>query len=382
MEQSNKFIQSIGILFRWRKFIITNIIAVVLLTVGITLLLPNWYKSTTSLLPPKQPDIFGSLGGASSLLKGLGGLGKIGGLGQRSGSYNYFAILRSRSTLERVVSQFDLITVYDTKDRSLELAVKELTNNTSFEEEVDDNISIQVYDKDPVRAADMANYFVEVLNDVNTRLSTLEARTNREFIEQRLTTCSIDLKKAEDALKSYQERSGMIISVDENSSSVSAYAELYAMKVKKEIEASVLKQSVAADDSYLRQVKMEITELTSRLEKFPQAGLESIRLFRDVITQQRILEFILPIYEQAKIEEQKNIPVLLVLDKAVPAEKKTKPQRMLILFLVTSIASMLIVLLVFLLNGWSMKRDQSNEIEDRLHRLADSIARFYRIEPV
>ncbi len=35
-------------------------------------------------------------------------------------------------------------------------------------------------------------------------------------------------------------------------------------------------------------------------------------------------------YEQAKVEEQKDVPVILVLDKAVPPKRKAKPKRLII----------------------------------------------------
>ncbi|MFA5832242.1 MAG: Wzz/FepE/Etk N-terminal domain-containing protein [Bacteroidota bacterium] len=372
-------LENLSILLRWQKFILINVIVVTLLAIGISLLLPNWYKSTTTLLPPKQSDIFGNLGGASSLLKGIGGLGKLGGLGGKAGAYNYFAILRSRTTMERIITQFNLIEVYDTKNKSMELAIKELEGNVNFEEEVDDNISVQVFDKDPIRAANMANYFVEVLNEINTRLGTQEAKSNREFIEQRLLKCRLDLQNAEDALRAYQEKTGMMIAADENNSSVSAYAELYAMKVKKDVEIAVLQKTVSSDDSYLRQLRLEIIELNQRLDKFPSAGLESFRLYREVITQQRILEFILPVYEQARIDEQKDIPVLLVLDKAVPAEKKSRPQRMLIVFLASVLSLFFFVLIAFTSHGFALRSGEMSSLEQTFHRYARAIIDRYKI---
>jgi uncharacterized protein involved in exopolysaccharide biosynthesis len=62
----------------------------------------------------------------------------------------------------------------------------------------------------------------------------------------------------------------------------------------------------------------------------PEAGIMYIRLMRDYEIQNKILEFIYPIYEQARIEEQKNIPVVLVVDKAITPEKKSSPKRALV----------------------------------------------------
>ena len=47
--------------------------------------------------------------------------------------------------------------------------------------------------------------------------------------------------------------------------------------------------------------------------------------------QYRILQFLTPMFEQAKVEERRQTPSVIVLDHAEPAERKAKPKRMLIM---------------------------------------------------
>lgn len=378
---TSTFWNHISLLIQWKKFIVYNVIVVTLITIGVSLVLPEWYKSTASILPPKEQDLLSGLGGAGSLLKGLSGNKSIGGLGKNQGSYNYFAILRSRSAMESVINRFNLITVYDINDKNIEKAIKQLVENTRFETQEEDNITIEVYDKDPQRAADMANYFVDILNDMSIQLGTREARNNREFIESRLEQCKIDLKKAEEALRENQEKSGLIFAADENNSTIAAYAELYALKAKKEIEIGVLERTVTADNAALQQIKVELSELAKKLNTFPKAGIEGLRLYRDVAIQQKIMEFILPLYEQARVDEQKNIPVLLVLDKAVPAHRKTKPQRMLIVAVASVLSLFFSVLLVYIMNSVLIATGGSaNMYIEKMKGLVSRIANFYRLK--
>jgi tyrosine-protein kinase Etk/Wzc len=379
MDGKPNSLKYVSILYTWRKFIIINTISALLLSIIISVLLPNWYKATTSLLSPKQPDLLSNLSATSSVLKGISGLSKLGGLGQKSNSYNYFAILKSRTTMEKVVQKFDLITVYDTPDRSLEKTIKELSENTRFEEGEDDNIIIDVFDKDPNRAAEMSNYFLEVLNEVNTRIGTLEARNNREFMGQRLQEANQMLYKAEEELRKYQEKSGLIIT-SEQSSGVDAVASLYVMKLKKELEYSILKQSVSADNNALQQIHLELNELQKKVSTIPQTGIASLRLYREVIIQQKIVEFLVPLYEQSRIEEQKDVPVLLVLDKAVKPERKTKPQRSLIVLISTfSILAFSIAMVFFMQSIKNMTNTENFIVESKLHFLVDRITNFYRM---
>jgi uncharacterized protein involved in exopolysaccharide biosynthesis len=254
-----------------------------------------------------------------------------------------------------------------------------LRENTSFEYQDDDYITIDVYDKDPQRAAQMANSFVEILNQMSIVLATQEARNNREFVGHRVETTKDSLRLAEEALRKSQERSGMMIT-PEQTSSISAFAELYAMKAKKEIEAAILERTVTGTNEALQQVRLEVREIDKKLATIPQAGLEALRLYRDVAMQQKILEVLLPLYEQAKINEQKDIPVLLVLDKAVPPERKVRPQRLLIVLTVSSLFLFLSIALVFGMHGLISRIDAGTALEKRLRESVTRIASVYRVD--
>lgn len=249
--------------------------------------------------------------------------------------------------MEAVVKEFDLINVYSSRDSSLQEAVKELEGNTKFETLDDETLVIDVLDKDPRRAADMANFFVETLNQISLRLGTREARSNREFIEKRLEQSKEDLRKAEDSLRAYQEKSRFLIAPEASSASFSGIGELVAMKAKKEVELSILRQTTSGDNAAITQLRIEIGAIERKLQEFPEAGLTSFRLYRDVAIQQKIVEILLPMYEQVKVDEQKDVPVLLVLDKAVPPEKKDRPKRLIIVGLTLLGAIILNALFIF-----------------------------------
>jgi uncharacterized protein involved in exopolysaccharide biosynthesis len=268
--------------------------------------------------------------------------------------------------------------VYDISDSSMEKTIKELDGNVAFEEQTDDNITIEVYDKDPIRAANMANYFVDVLNEVSTRLGTQEVRSNREFIESRVNETQDSLRRTEEALREYQEHSGMIITPDQTTSA-DAMASLYASKAKMEVEVAIMEHNVIADNPTLVQKKLELLELNKKISTIPQIGLKSFRLYRDVAIQQKILEFLIPIYEQARIEEQKDIPVLLLLDKAVPAEKKSKPQRVLIIVLASFLAFTFSVLLSFMLQVIETMVQNESPLIRKFKSWEDKITLLYGI---
>lgn len=373
--QANGFVNALSVLLQWKRFILVNVLVVTAIAVVVSLLLPKWYRATASILPPKERDLFGAMGSASSLLKGLTGRGA--GTGQNT--YNYFAILKSRTAKEAVIRRFGLLNVYGISDSTMELGIKELTANTAFEVQEDDNITVEVLDEDPQRAADIANFFVELLNSMSIELGTREARNNREFIEKRVLTAKRELHDAEDSLQRYQERSGMIILPEERGAGVSAIAELYGMKAKKEIQLAIYRRTISEDNPEVRLLTVELAELQKRLARYPEIGIGSLRLYRNVAIQQKILEFLMPLFEQAKVDQQKDVPVLLVLDKAVTPERKVKPQRMLIVFLSGALSLFACVLLAFVFHGFTRRNDDAGPLERKLRRYVQWIATRYKI---
>jgi uncharacterized protein involved in exopolysaccharide biosynthesis len=335
------------IFLKWRKVIFVTTISVAISATIVCILLPNWYKSTVTLLPPKERISTNLPSSASSLLKGLSSVAKIGALGGNQDTYNYLAILKSRIAKEYVINRFNLKAVYAISDSMMEKTIGELEDNCKFVIEEEDYLTITVWDKDPQRAADMANYYVEILNRISLQLSTYEARKNREFLEGRVDQVRQDLRKVEEDLKSYQEKKGILVISTESGPSMSAVGELYAMKVKKEIELAIMGRSVSEQNQELRKVKEELQEINKKIDLIPSSGIGALRLYREVIIQQKILEFIVPLFEQSKVDEQKDVPVILVLDKAVPAERKTKPKRTLIIVITTLTSFITLLLGVF-----------------------------------
>lgn len=319
----------LNLLVRWKGFILKSTLIVTVFSVVVSLLLPNWFKSTVSILPPKESNTLNA-GAASSLLRSITSTARIGSMLQGQGLYNYLAILNSRSAMEEIVRRFDLFTVYDIPDTLMASVVETLIGNVEFEIEPEEYLTITVFDRNPQRAADMANAFAEILNNISIQLATRNAGSNREFLEKQVEATKSILRAKEDSLRAYQERSGTMIILDERASGMAAIAEIYAAKTMKEVELAIIERTVSSDNGLVDRMKVELDELTKKVATIPETGVRSMRLLREVLIHQKLLEFLVPLYEQAKIDEQKEVPVLLVLDKAVPAERKASPKRSMI----------------------------------------------------
>jgi uncharacterized protein involved in exopolysaccharide biosynthesis len=266
-------------------------------------------------------------------------------MGGQNAPVNYLAILKSRRLSETIIRRFDLLQAYQITDGSMEQASAALSENFNVDVQDDGSIRIDVSDKDTVRAAAMANAMVDVLNEIAIELGVSEARNNRQFLEKRVADARAELGTAEEALKTYQQAKGMpLLLTDDARSAAAAIGELYTRRMRLDIELSVLLRTTGEDNEAYRRLLIERGEVERRLSLFPQVGMQAFRLYRNLVVQQKVLEFLVPLYEQARIDEQKDIPVVLVLDKAVPAERKDRPRRML-LVAVATVSALLIAII-------------------------------------
>lgn len=312
----------------YRKIFIIVFIVSSILSVTITLMLPNWYSSTVSVIPPKGNDLMSLISGGGSSSSALSKLASVG-LGaslQNMGSYNYLAILESRSVKQQIINEFNFVEVYEMEDDPWEKVMSEFEDHFTADIDVNEYIAISFEDKDPERAAAVVSRFAELLNTKSIALSSKEANQNKVFLERRLIETRDTLQVIEAQLATFFKDEEFIF-IPENANTISEYADIYKMKKIKEIELELMKSEFNSSSEILNQKRKEIELLNQEIEKVPNKLITSIQIYRDYLVYNELLEFLTPAYEQAKLEEVKSTPVVLILDEAIPAEYKSKPRR-------------------------------------------------------
>jgi tyrosine-protein kinase Etk/Wzc len=372
----------LSVLSRRRGFIIKNVIAITLLATAVSFLLPQWYKGSVSVLPPKNTGlsglggVFGGGGTATSLARQVGALRALGSAPGVPDLYSYIAILKSRSLMERVVREFDLLNVYSIPNGSVEKAILELESNVDFSVNEEGTLVIEVYDRDAQRAAAMANFFAKTLDELNRELSVREAKSHRSFIEQRIERNLSDLKSAEEELKKFQQKNGIVAVSEQVQGAVSALAELYVTREKKALEVGLLERTVTAENPVLQTAKLELAELDAKLKNVPEQSVTYLRLYREFTVQQRLYEVLLPILEQARIEEARNTPTLLILDEAIVPEKASKPSKRIIVGVFFIFSLLVSVTVAWLQESLLQARVSNPEEYERLRSLWRELVRW------
>jgi uncharacterized protein involved in exopolysaccharide biosynthesis len=285
--------------------------------------------------------------------------------GGKSQGELFVAMMKSRTVLDRMVDRFDLMKLYKGKYR--EDARKNLDGVLKIlEDRKSGIISLTVEDRDPKRAADMANAFVEELKSLAGGLALSEAGQRRMFFEDQLRQTKVSLARAEEEVKGFQQRTGMFQVDAQARAIIEGIARLRAGIAVKEVEAKVLRSFATAQNPDLQRVEEEIRALRIELEKVetskgrgfdplmpsgrvPEMGTEYLRKLRQLKYNETIFELLSKQYELAKLDEAKDAVVIQVIDRAVPPERKSGPRRTQIVLLATGTMLFLSVFIVLLL---------------------------------
>jgi len=330
---------------QWRKFILTAGVLCALLAAGVSLLLPKWYLASTSVFPP---DAGKSMSGIAEILQQSLQIPILApsAVGARPNTI-YIDIALSRTIGERIVQEFGFKQEYGTE--LMADAVSVLHSHTSFSLLENGLLKISFEDRDPQRAAAVANRYVDLLDEFNRQLNTGRAAKTREFVGQQLKIHEQELAKAEDDLRSFQQTHETLHLDEQVASAIDLVAGLTAQAVGLETDLDILEQYASkASEEYVRK-KQEYDETLAQLEKFkehalrgesdpvrsyfpafdklPEVTLEYARKVRRVKTEEAVYSLLVSEFEKARIEEARDTPTIQVLDAAKVPELRSRPRR-------------------------------------------------------
>ncbi|MDT0633176.1 Wzz/FepE/Etk N-terminal domain-containing protein [Rubrivirga sp. S365] len=345
---------------RWTITAVTALVAIA--AVAITLQLPNQYRAETRVL---LPDEGGGLVSAAISAVSPAAAALLGGGG--GGFTRYMAILTSPSTLEDVVERFDLVAAYDLEDADFPQArtLAELYDRAEFEVSVEyDYLAVSVLDEDPERAAQMANFFVERLNERNIEFQSSSAGEYRRSLQARLEQSYADLDSTQAVLQALQERSGVVQPEAQASALFEALASAQAEAAGAEVQYQALLSQYGPENTDVRAAaaaveaaRQQVARLAGGAEAalplplrdLPRVQREYAQVLQEVTIQQAVIETVQPLYEQARLQEQRDADAVQVLDPATPPARKAEPRRSLLVIGATLSAFLVAVAVTLLL---------------------------------
>lgn len=360
---------------RYRIIIVSIVVSIV--TAGVSLLIPNKFKSTASLFPnPNRGigfDIFAENGGIQSLASTF--------LGGKSNEANrFYILLESYNTKLAVVENFNLVEVYETTDSETPTlsAIEILTENLNFESKEEGNFVIEVWDKDPVRAKEINDFLIEELSKRNNEISSREASYYRSFMEGRYNETLATLSNLTDSLEFFQSEFGVLELPTQVENYLSVLANLSVNKYTAEIKVDLLENTLNKNNSTYKTAVAELNAIEEKLSatyndssketlelnfnEIPSISKKYFYLVENIKVQTEILKFIVPLVEQAKMDQAKSIPVVSIIDSPRVPELKDKPKRSRLVIL--SFISAIVIMTLYSLISLSVRKNRHilNEI--------------------
>lgn len=336
---------------QYRRLILAVAAAGTIAALVVALLLPNEYASTVNAVPPKRPQtgIETMLGGISSALRDIG-LTRIAGARTPAMGYDFMVVLQSRALLDSLIVHFDLIRAYEitdamSLDSAMHRAREELLDRYEVELDGAGNYRITILDRDRYRAAAMANAAVTFANQIARDLERRENEVVLGGIQQRLDAALARMNMIADSLAAVSKKTLMYAPLEQAHAAASAIAEAKAQLMSQEIVLGVLEERYGADDPATQQQRRVVESLRQKLSDIerrpgfvgnfslpdaPKAAYDYMRYYTELETMMKLKAAMLPLLEDLQSSLTRSSPALYVLDPAVPAYKKDRPRRSLI----------------------------------------------------
>jgi uncharacterized protein involved in exopolysaccharide biosynthesis len=223
----------------------------------------------------------------------------------------------------------------------------------------------------------MANAFVKNLGVINDRLAVTDAQQRRLFFETQIVKTQEKLAKTEALFRDEQGRSGFQMPSINADTSLKNIAELHGQIAAREIQLQAIDRFATLQNPEVQRLTSELSAMRSTLQKLergsgtPAVGTiqqEAMAAYRDLKTQESMLEAFVKQLELARVDEAKEGPLLQVVDTATPPDRRSSPKRALIV-LISLLAGLFLSLLFVLIHNTISKSLNDPESEARFKRL-------------
>ena len=258
------------------------------------------------------------------------------------GGYELYAdMVKSRAVADRLIDDNNLKSVY--KVSELENAESILGAMTKVETQREGVLRVTVQDRDPQRAATLANDYLHQLDLLNSRLVLTSIGQERAYLERELIKEKDALADAEVALKQVQESTSGVSPDAAANAGLSALENTRAQLRADQIHLDALLTGETEQNPEVVRLRSQIAGLNAQLDEL-QRGAASItngvptsqvpekvliytRRLRDVKFHETLFDLLEKEFEEAKQQEAKTPTIVQVLDPAVPAIHKAWPPR-------------------------------------------------------
>lgn len=341
------FVQSWSILCQNRKKISIVTGVAFLIAILYCIFATPIFMARAIINPPKLTDAGTSF---SQVISGLSALsGGNGGLLQKTDADISIAILKTDYVSNLVINKFNLIKVFNADD--IVKAQMSLSGSVKFVPDVKSGfVQIEVNNKDPKLAADIANYYTVALGQSINNIAYARASQRVLFYQRQLESATASLNAAEDSLRKFSESNG-ILAGQQAQVIANISAQLQTQLVSAQIQLRNMAYYAGSDNADYKNLQAKVDSIKKQLEQLssqnvdnvsipvglaPSLASQYIRLMRDFQFKQVVYEVMMKQSKAAQLDAQSEMEPLAiqVVDPAQIPLYKAKPKRLYILIIV------------------------------------------------
>ncbi len=271
----------------------------------LSLLLPNYYKSEVLLLPSEVNSV-------SKAVLNEGDKRDIFMFGTEKESEHILEMLSSWQIIEKAVIKFNLKEHYGLKDSQVDNEKMGLRLKSNIRVKRSDYLGakLQVWDKDPQYACDIANYMVQELQVLRFKMKQAKADSLMRALSISRDSVRNDIIRLTDSLHLLQKQYKLYYPY--------SYADRFAQQLSKEVAMG----NTAA-----------VARLENKMDEVNEKSTLIAMLLNDIENKSKTMRTWDEHYQQAVLDYNSNIPVDFVVQQATISSKKDKPKRSIIVIL-------------------------------------------------
>ncbi|OQC07254.1 MAG: LPS O-antigen length regulator [Candidatus Cloacimonetes bacterium ADurb.Bin089] len=355
-----------------RKYLVITICCLVAIAAIIySLVVPQYWESKATLMPIAESGGLGSLGGGIMDILGSGLLQTD----KYDMAVDFIYIMQSRKFQEEVIRKFNLIPYYkiDEPDtlKAMELAVKQLSESTMqiFYDQKTYLVNIIAETKNKELSRQIVQYHLDSLNKYILHSKMSKGRQKREFLEKQVNNHLQAVDSLSILLRDFQKKNRSIDITQQTQAQLELYSEIVSEYMQTEIEHSLALSQYSSDSpavialaEKMQLLKQKIKSLENsgsdlvpeyivQIDKIPDLAMQYAQLMLNVEIEKKIIEYLYPQFELAKLEEVKDLPTFEVYDAPQLAGIRSKPKRALTVVLSTVAAFILSCVLALIVES-------------------------------
>lgn len=350
------------------------------------------YSATARILPPQY-----NTATVNAMQNQPGGESQIGNsaLTLKNPTDLFVGILTSRTILDAIIEKEKLEENYHSRVpddlRRLLLAATDIRAGK------DGIVSVSVEDRDPARAAELANAYVDEFYAFASSLAKQQARLRSTFYDSALHAAQARLAGADEALRASEAETGFTRLHGQDEAIVQSAAELQAQIAARETQLRTMLSYATESNPDVRLLRRELANLRIELGglnaasgaaskpdaaghppfvgigRVPDELMRAGALKRDVQYWESIVMLLGKYAELGKIDETRDLSLFQVLDRAVPAQRKSRPRTTINVILTAVGSATLSLVLALALEYVARRRRRSAQFEAHWQLLVSAL---------